>query len=183
MSELLLIALTAAIVSNFWLDRAGRETSREIGPTLVLGAAVWLTLAAAVAVETVAVRTALAPHAWAHFAPLVSLLASVGGALVAAHLPLRATAALRSQTWLVAADAALLALAVRHAADTRGTALVSGVVGAGAAFCAAFVLLDGITERLDRADVPERLRGPAVRLVAAALLSLAFMGFSGVAGL
>jgi electron transport complex protein RnfA len=37
-------------------------------------------------------------------------------------------------------------------------------------------------EQLETADVPKGMRGMAITLVAAGLLSLAFMGFSGVDG-
>ena len=77
----------------------------------------------------------------------------------------------------------LLAIAVRHAADTRGAGVVASAASAGGVFVLALALLHGIASGLHRADVPRRLRGPALTLVAAALLSLAFMGFSGIAGL
>ena len=44
----------------------------------------------------------------------------------------------------------------------------------------ALVLFAGIRERIESADVPESFKGTALALVTAGLLSLAFMGFSGL---
>lgn len=52
-------------------------------------------------------------------------------------------------------------------------------LGAGAGFILAILLFAGIRERLDRADIPETMHGTPIALVVAALLSMAFMGFTG----
>jgi electron transport complex protein RnfA len=52
--------------------------------------------------------------------------------------------------------------------------------GASIGFALALILFAGIRERLDLADVPKSLRGTAIALITAGLLSLAFMGFAGL---
>ena len=52
--------------------------------------------------------------------------------------------------------------------------------GAGIGFTMAICIMAGIRENLDMADVPECLRGAPITLITAGLLSLAFMGFSGM---
>ncbi len=47
-------------------------------------------------------------------------------------------------------------------------------------FTLAIVLFASIRERLDRAGVPEALKGAPIALITAGLLSMAFIGFSGV---
>ena len=47
-------------------------------------------------------------------------------------------------------------------------------------FCLAIVLFAGIRERLDDADIPEPFKNVPIGLISAAILSLAFMGFSGL---
>jgi electron transport complex protein RnfA len=42
------------------------------------------------------------------------------------------------------------------------------------------ILFSAIRERVAAADVPQPFRGPAIALVTAGLMSLAFMGFSGL---
>ncbi|MEM5948628.1 electron transport complex subunit RsxA [Spirochaetia bacterium 38H-sp] len=47
-------------------------------------------------------------------------------------------------------------------------------------FTLALVIMAGIRERLEISDIPERLKGGPITLLTAGLLSLAFMGFSGM---
>ena len=57
---------------------------------------------------------------------------------------------------------------------------VAYALGAGAGFTLALVLMAGVRERLDLADLPNVVRGTAVSLAVAGLLSVAFMGFAGL---
>ena len=52
--------------------------------------------------------------------------------------------------------------------------------GAGIGFTIAICIMAGIREELDFADVPKCLRGAPITLITAGLLTLAFMGFSGM---
>ena len=52
--------------------------------------------------------------------------------------------------------------------------------GAGIGFTLAICIMAGIRENLDLADVPECLKGAPITLITAGLLTLAFMGFSGM---
>jgi electron transport complex protein RnfA len=54
--------------------------------------------------------------------------------------------------------------------------------GAGGGFMLALLLIAGLREKLDLADVPDVSMGAAVSLMLAGLLSLAFMGFAGLGG-
>lgn len=49
-----------------------------------------------------------------------------------------------------------------------------------AGFTLALVLMAGIRERLEAADLPESMRGVPISLVVAGLLSISFLGFSGL---
>ena len=53
-------------------------------------------------------------------------------------------------------------------------------LGAGAGFTLALILMAGLREKLELADVPDVTRGAAMSLMLAGLLSLAFMGFAGL---
>lgn len=53
-------------------------------------------------------------------------------------------------------------------------------IATGIGFTLALVIMAGIRERLELADVSSYLRGAAVSLVTAGILSLAFMGFKGM---
>jgi electron transport complex protein RnfA len=61
--------------------------------------------------------------------------------------------------------------------------LLEGVVFAGASaigFGLALVILAGIREHLDLANVPKGMKGVPIALLTAGILALAFMGFAGI---
>jgi len=55
-------------------------------------------------------------------------------------------------------------------------------LGAGAGFTLAIVIMAGIREELALADMPDVVKGTAIVLMIAGLLSLSFMGFAGLGG-
>ncbi len=55
-------------------------------------------------------------------------------------------------------------------------------LGAGLGFLLAMLLFSGVRERLETSDIPEFLKGLPITLVAAALVSLSFLGFAGIGG-
>ena len=82
---------------------------------------------------------------------------------------------------LITTNCAILGLAIF--ATNRGYGLVEGLVfalGAGAGFTLALVLMAGIREEVEMSDVPALLRGTAMNLIIAGILSMAFMGFAGL---
>jgi len=84
---------------------------------------------------------------------------------------------------LITTNCAVLALALFQ--TNRGYGLVQCLVfalGAGAGFTLALVLMAGLRERLELAELPGILRGTALALVIAGLLSITFMGFAGLSG-
>lgn len=82
---------------------------------------------------------------------------------------------------LITTNCAVLGLALFQ--HSRGYTVVQGVVfalGAGAGLGLALVLMAGLREEAELADVPALVRGTAMNLLLAGLLSLAFMGFAGL---
>ncbi len=59
--------------------------------------------------------------------------------------------------------------------------VLNGIFGA-LGFLLAIVLMAGVRERLEVADIPKPLRGFPISLIIAGLMSVAFMGFSGIGG-
>jgi electron transport complex protein RnfA len=53
-------------------------------------------------------------------------------------------------------------------------------IGSGLGFTLAIVLMAGIREQLDLADVPEPLKGAGIAVIVAGIMALAFTGFSGM---
>ena len=57
---------------------------------------------------------------------------------------------------------------------------ISNSFGAGIGFFFALILMAGIRERLDTAEIPQAMKGAPITFVTAGLLATAFMGFSGL---
>lgn len=55
-------------------------------------------------------------------------------------------------------------------------------LAAGLGFMLAMLLFAGVRERMETSDIPEFLKGLPITLVAAALVSLSFLGFAGIGG-
>jgi electron transport complex protein RnfA len=82
---------------------------------------------------------------------------------------------------LITTNCAIMGLALLAALKDYGFAktVVFGV-GSGLGFTLAIVLMAGIREQLDLADVPEPLKGAGIALIVAGIMALAFTGFSGM---
>ena len=82
---------------------------------------------------------------------------------------------------LITTNCAVLAAALLNVQE-RHDFLASALYGFGAAvgFSLVMVLFAAMRERIVAADVPAHFRGPAITLITAGLMSLAFMGFSGL---
>ena len=53
-------------------------------------------------------------------------------------------------------------------------------LGAGLGFMLAMVLFAGVRERLESCEVPKFLQGLPITLIAASLVSVSFLGFTGI---
>lgn len=53
-------------------------------------------------------------------------------------------------------------------------------LGSGLGFTLAIILMAGIREQLDLADIPQPLRGAGIALIVAGIMALGFLGFSGM---
>lgn len=83
---------------------------------------------------------------------------------------------------LITTNCAVLGVALLSSRENHNfeQALLYGF-GAAIGFMLVLVLFSAMRERIDAANVPKPFRGSAVALITAGIMSLAFMGFSGVA--
>ena len=82
---------------------------------------------------------------------------------------------------LITTNCAILGLALFQ--TSKGYGFVECVIyalGAGVGFTLALVLIAGLREQLEFAEVPNTVKGTALTLLIAGILSLTFMGFSGL---
>ncbi len=83
---------------------------------------------------------------------------------------------------LITSNCAVLGVALLNVRKAEPTLLNSALYGFGAAvgFSLVLVLFAAMRERIAAADVPSVFQGAPIALVTAGLMSLAFMGFSGL---
>ena len=83
---------------------------------------------------------------------------------------------------LIATNCAVLGVALLNVQQAKGF-MQSVFYGFGAAigFALVLVLFAAVRERLNAADIPRPFRGTAIAFMTAGIMSLAFMGFSGMA--
>lgn len=82
---------------------------------------------------------------------------------------------------LITTNCAILGLALfQTAKEYNFLQSLAYSLGAGAGFILAIVLMAGLREKLDLANVPTVSQGAALSLMLAGLLSLTFMGFAGL---
>ena len=193
MSELLLIALGAALVNNFVLVQflgvcpfvsGSQRVEGAIGMGLATGLVLTITAGATQLVE----RYLLQPYEL-EYLRLTAFLIATGAVAGFTELAIRRFSPLLQRVLglyipLVATNCAVLGLALINATASRSfvAALFYGV-GAALGFALALVLFAGLRERLVYADVPVAFRGASIAFVTAGILALAFMAFSGFARL
>ncbi len=84
---------------------------------------------------------------------------------------------------LITTNCAVLGITLLNVQNEYGfvPSLVNALA-AGLGFMLAMVLFAGVRERLETADIPAFLKGLPITLIAAALVSLSFLGFAGIGG-
>jgi electron transport complex protein RnfA len=190
MGEIVPILVATALVNNVVLLRA-------LGVCPLFGASIRIESAIAVALATAFVLTLASMVAWLLeaflLAPLglgylriLAFIVVIAATVQATELFVRRRQpllyeVLGLQIPLIAANCAVLGVTLLNVAHARSF-LESALYGLGTStgFALALVLFAGLRERIVASDVPAPFRGPAILLVTAALMALAFMGFAGL---
>ena len=82
---------------------------------------------------------------------------------------------------LITTNCAVLDIAIVNI--DKGYNLIETIIngcGAGIGFTLAIVIFAGIRERLELSDIPEAFKGFPITLISAGLMSIAFLGFTGL---
>ncbi len=84
---------------------------------------------------------------------------------------------------LITTNCAVLGITMLNITNEFGfiKSIVNAFAG-GLGFMLAMLLFAGVRERMETANIPEFLKGLPITLVAAALVSLSFLGFAGIGG-
>ena len=82
---------------------------------------------------------------------------------------------------LITTNCAVLGVTVNNIDSGYGfLGSICNAFGAGVGFLIAMVLFAGVRGKMESADIPEVLKGIPITLMAAAILSISFMGFGGI---
>ncbi|MDX9872682.1 MAG: electron transport complex subunit RsxA [Clostridia bacterium] len=82
---------------------------------------------------------------------------------------------------LITTNCAVLGVAILNIQKSYGlAAMLANSFGNAIGFTLALILFAGIRERLEEADIPQSLQGVPIALITAALMSVAFLGFTGL---
>lgn len=190
MKELLIIAIGSAIVNNVVLSQflgicpflgVSKKTETAAG----MGGAVVFVITLSSFVTALIYKYILAPLDIAYLQTIVfilviaSLVQFVEMFLKKNMPPLYES--LGVYLPLITTNCAVLGVALTNVTKAYGIleSVVNGFATA-AGFLIAIVIMAGIREKIEYNDIPERFKGTAIVLITASLMSIAFMGFSGM---
>ena len=84
---------------------------------------------------------------------------------------------------LITTNCAVLGVTVLNIDNSYGfLQSIVNALGAGLGFMLALVIFSGVRKKLEYADIPETFKGVPATLIAASIVSVSFMGFSGLFG-
>lgn len=189
--EYLLLIVSAILVNNFVLSRflgicPFLGVSKKISTALGMSGAVIFVMTLASAVTWCLQTYLLVPLGLDKFLQTISFILVIAALVQLIDIVMKRFvpplhAALGIFLPLITTNCAVLGVAVLNMQYGYGF-LKATLFGFAASVGFAFALLifTGLREKIDRAVPPESFKGVAISLVTAGLLSLAFMGFSGL---
>ena len=190
MSSWFAIVLSTALVNNFVLVRflglcPFMGVSRSIDTALGMGLATTFVLTLA-AILSFLLDTYILQPLNASFLRIIAFIVLIAALVQFTELWMRMASPLLHRLLglylpLITTNCAVLGVALLTIREqhTLANAAASGF-GAALGFTLALVLFAALGERIETADVPAPFKGSAVALMTAGIMSLAFMGFSGI---
>ncbi len=191
MTNLILIIVTTALVNNVVLSQflgicAFLGVSKKVDTSLSMGAAVTVVTTIAAAVTNLLYNYVLLPFDLDYLKTIVFILV-IAALVQMVEMFLKKTSPAIYQALgiflpLITTNCAVLGASLTNVQDGFGfiESVIAGI-GTGIGFTIAIVLLASLRERIDESVVPAPFRGAPIVLLSAALMAIAFMGFSGLA--
>ena len=189
-SNLLLIIVTAALINNVVLSQflgicSFLGVSQQIKASASLGLAVIFVITIASAVASLLYDFVLKPLGMDFMKTIIFILV-IAALVQIVEMFLKKTSpaiytALGIYLPLITTNCAVLGVALTNVQN--GYNFIESVVcgfGTAVGYTIAIVLLAAIRTRIHEEDLPAPLRGAPIVLISAALMSIAFMGFSGL---
>ena len=189
--EYVLLMISAILVNNFVLSKflgicPFLGVSKKISTALGMSGAVIFVITIASAVTWCLEKWILVPLGLEKFLETLAFILVIAALVQLIDIVMRRFApplhaALGIFLPLITTNCAVLGVAVLNMKQGNGF-LKSVLFGfaASVGFAMALLIFTGLREKIERANPPRCFRGVAISLVTAGLLSLAFMGFSGL---
>ena len=190
MTNLILIIVTTALVNNVVLSQflgicSFLGVSKQIKTSASLGAAVTFVIGIASAVAYLLYNFVLVPFDLTYLQTIVFILV-IAALVQLVEMFLKKTSPALYQALgiflpLITTNCAVLGVALTNVQNQYSfiESVVSGV-GTGLGYTLSIVLLASIRTRIDESTIPVPFRGMPIVLLSAALMAIAFMGFSGL---
>jgi Na+-translocating ferredoxin:NAD+ oxidoreductase subunit A len=190
MGNLILIFIAASVTNNFVLTYflgicPFIGVSNKIDSSIGLGIATTFVMTMAAAFTWIIYHHVLVPYELV-FLQYVTFIIVIASFVQFVEMVIRKVSpalykALGIFLPLITTNCAILGLTLFMVLrDYKFLEAVTFGLGAGVGFTLALVLMAGIREQLDFADIPEPLKGAGITLILAGMLALAFMGFGGL---
>ena len=190
MSDYLIILLGAVLVHNFVLAQflglcPFMGVSRKVETSAGMAFATTFVLTLSSVVAYIADTYLLSPLGLSYLRTITFILV-IAGVVQFVEMVVHKTSPLLHEVLgiylpLITTNCAVLGVALLNVREMHGfmeSALYG--FGAGIGFSLVLVLFAGIRERLAAAEVPEAFQGAPIGLITAGIMSLAFMGFTGL---
>ncbi|MBR5437596.1 MAG: electron transport complex protein RnfA [Clostridia bacterium] len=188
--ELLTILLTAILTQNFVLAKflgicPFLGVSKKLNTAVGMSAAVIFVMALATAVtypvnKFLLVKNDLEYLQTIVFILVIAALVQLVEIILKKYIPALYNA-LGIYLPLITTNCAVLGVVILNVDEGYNFAQsMFSSVGAGLGFMLAMVMFAGVRERLETCDVPKFMQGLPITLVAASLVSVSFLGFTGI---
>lgn len=188
--SLIMIIITGALINNVVLNQflgicSFLGVSKQMKASASLGGAVIFVITIASAVASLLYDYVLAPLGLDYMKTIVFILV-IAALVQIVEMFLKKKSpgmyrALGIYLPLITTNCAVLGVALTNVQDGYNfTQCVFSGFGTAVGYTIAIVLLASIRSRIREEDIPAPLRGAPIVLISAALMSIAFMGFSGL---
>ena len=196
-AKYIMVIISAVFINNFILSKflglcSFIGVSKETRPAVSMGAAVTFVTTMASIISWCVYRFILIPYNLTYLRTITFILV-IASFVQLVEIVIRKISPPLFRAFgiylpLITVNCAVLGVAVLNSemffkdghviSASFSLSLVQGIA-AGVGYMLAMFLMSGIRERLDIMDVPESLKGVPVAFIIAALMSMAFLGFSG----
>lgn len=190
LKEFFVILLSAVFVDNFVLSKfmgicPFLGVSKKIKSSVGMGAAVIFVMVCATLVTYPVYTLVLEPNSLEYlqtmaFILIIALFVQLVEIVLKKVMP-PLYKSLGVFLPLITTNCAVLGVTLLNISDELSFAgALTNALGAGIGFTIALLLFSGVRQRLELSDIPETFKGVPSTLIAASIVSLSFMGFSGL---